>query len=126
MRSVPILRASSVALPVVSLVLMAAAPLPRTYDLRFSTDAPSLTVPTAPVISRAAKPDFDAAPTPNRDVFAPSGPAASNNAYLAPGVFARGQQNRGEGFLPGSTAQTDQDRRAMPGAGFNLKMPLQK
>ena len=126
MRFVPILRASSVALPVVSLVLMAASPLPRTYDLRFSTEAPSLIVPTAPVVSRAPKPDYDVAPTPNRDVSAPNGPASSNNAYLSPSLFSRTQQNRGEGFLSGSSAQAEQDRRAGPGAGFNLKVPLQK
>ena len=126
MRSVPYSRASSVALPVVSLVLMAASPLPRTYDLRFGVDTPSFTVPTAPVVARAPKPNYDAAPTPNRDVSAPRGPAADNNAYLAPSLITRGQQNRGEGFLAGSSAQAEQDRRAMPGAGFNLTMPLQK
>ena len=126
MRSVPTIRASSAALPILSLMLMAASPLPRTYDLRFSTVAPSLSIPTAPVASRAAKPDYDIAPTPNRDVAAPNTTSASNSAYLAPSLFTRGQQNRGEGFLSGSSAQAEQDRRAMPGAGFNLTMPLQK
>ena len=125
MRFVPSLRASWIALPVTSLVLMAASPPPRTYDLRFSTQAPSLTVPTAPVVAQTPRPDYDLAPTPNRDVSAPGG-RASDNAYLSPNFFTRSQQNRGEGFLAGSSAQSEQDRRAMPGAGFSLKVPLDK
>ena len=105
---------------------MAASPPPRTYDLRFSSNAPALGLPSAPVIAQPPSQPYDAAPTPNRDLSAPSGPAASNDAYLTPGLFTRGKQNRGEGFLSGSTAQEEQQRRVMPGAGFNLTMPLQK
>lgn len=109
-----------------ALALAAASPPPRTYDLRFSSEAPSLSLPTAPVIARAPGGAYDVAPTPNRDLSAPTVIDNSNNAYLSPGVFARSRQNRGEGFLSGSTAQEEQNRRAMPGAGFNLTMPLQK
>lgn len=126
MRFVKYLRGSLLALPIASLALMAASPPPRPYDLRFNNDSPSLNAPTTSVIARAPSASYDLAPTPNRDVAAPSAPSNGNNAYLAPSLFARGQQNRGEGFLSGSSAQAEQDRRALPGAGFNLRMPLQK
>ena len=125
MRSIKPRKAMCVALPFTALMLVAAAPAPRTYDLRFSANDPMLGVVTSPVIARQPVVS-DVAPTPNRDIFAPSGPAAGNQATLAPGLFTRGRQSRGDGFLSGSTAQEDQDRRALPGAGFNIKMPLAK
>ena len=71
-------------------------------------------------------PNYDLAPTPNRDIDAPQGPRASNAPALAPGIFTRGQQYRGEGYSAGSSAQAEQERRALPGAGFKLRMPLQQ
>ncbi len=71
-------------------------------------------------------PSYDVAPTPNRDLDAPSGPRASAAPELAPGIFTRGQQYRGEGYSAGSSAQSEQDRRARPGAGFKLRLPLQQ
>ncbi len=71
-------------------------------------------------------PSYDPAPTPNRDIDAPQGPRASNSAELAPSLFTRSQQYRGEGYSRGSSAQAEQERRALPGAGFKLRMPLQQ
>lgn len=120
------LKARWLALPVAATVLMAASPMPRTYDLRFSSNDPVLNTPTSPVVARAPGLEFETAPTPNRDVSAPAGPAGGNDAHLSPGLFSRARQNRGDGYLSGSTAQGEQDRHAMPGAGINLTMPLSK
>lgn len=86
--------------------------------------SPLLPVPSTPRASPALR-EFQPAPLPNRDYEAPAGPRASNSAELAPGVFTRKELYRGEGFSPGSTSAADTDRRAKPGAGFNLRMPLQ-
>ncbi len=71
-------------------------------------------------------PNYDVAPTPNRDIDGPQAPRASNSPELAPGLFTRGQQYRGEGYSPGSSAQAAQERRAQPGAGFKLRLPFQQ
>ena len=71
-----------------------------------------------------AGPTFEPAPTPNRDAFGPSLPRASNDPELSPTLFTRRNQYRGDGYSPGSTAQEEQERKVMPGAGFNLRMPL--
>lgn len=87
-----------------------------------------LPLPPAPPRIRppSSAPSYDPAPTPNRDLDAPLGPRASNAPELAPGLFTRGQQFRGDGYSAGSTAQAEQERRARPGAGFKLRMPLQQ
>lgn len=87
-----------------------------------------LPLPPAPPRIRppSSGPSYDPAPTPNRDLDAPVGPRASNAPELAPGLFTRGQQYRGDGYSAGSSAQSEQERRARPGAGFKLRMPLQQ
>lgn len=82
--------------------------------------------PTPPSTGPSSAPSYDLAPTPNRDLDAPSGPRASTAPELAPGLFTRGQQYRGEGYSTGSSAQSEQERRLRPGAGFKLRMPLQQ
>ena len=63
---------------------------------------------------------------PNRDAGLPSGPRVRRpDAELSPTLLNRSEQYRGDGFSNGSTAQAEQERRIRPGAGFNLKMPLQ-
>lgn len=86
--------------------------------------SPLLPVPSTPRASPALR-EFQPAPLPNRDYEAPAGPRASNSAELAPGVISRKELYRGEGFSPGSSSAAETDRRAKPGAGFNLRMPLQ-
>lgn len=82
--------------------------------------------PTPPRGGSQSGPGYDLAPTPNRDIDGPQGPRASNAPELAPGIFTRGQQYRGEGYSAGSSAQSEQERRARPGAGFKLRLPLQQ
>ncbi|MBC7800421.1 MAG: hypothetical protein H7Z10_07355 [Gemmatimonadaceae bacterium] len=80
---------------------------------------------TPPRVAPQSDRSYDLAPTPNRDLYAPLGPRASGAPELAPSLFTRGRQYRGEGFSEGSTAQSAQDNKAQPGAGFRLRMPLQ-
>ncbi len=87
--------------------------------------SPSFLSPTPQAMgSTAPGPVYTPAPTPNRDELPPSGPRASTAPTVGPGLFTRGQQYRGEGYSEGSTAQAEQEKRARPGAGFRLRMPL--
>lgn len=83
----------------------------------------SITAPDHPLI-RPGAPVFTPAPIPDRDASGPTGPRATSAAQLAPGVFTRRPSYRGDAYTPNSSAQTDQDRRTRPAAGFNLRMPL--
>ena len=81
----------------------------------------SLALPQSPAPS--ATPRFEPAPLPNRDLSAPPGPRATNEPQLVPKLFHRSDQYRGEGIDPRSSAQAEQERRLLPGAGFNLRIP---
>lgn len=73
-----------------------------------------------------AGPVFTPAPVPNRDAAAPTGPKVRRpDTELSPSLFNRSDQYRGDGYINGSTAQSEQEKRVRPGAGFNLRMPLQ-
>lgn len=82
---------------------------------------PVLPLPRPP--SAEPPPRFEPAPTPNRDVSAPLGPRATNDPQFGPTLFNRGNQYRGESIDPRSSAQAEQERRLLPGAGFNLRIP---
>lgn len=104
-----------------SLPIMAAAPLQPPLTLAVpADDGFSLSRPAAP----AGVPPFQPAPLPNRDLSTPQAPRASNEPSLAPTLFTTRTQFRGDGFSPGSTAQSEQERKLKPGAGFSLHMPL--
>ncbi len=66
---------------------------------------------------------FEPAPLPNRDLSAPLGPRATNDPQFGPKLFHRQDQYRGEGIDPRSSAQAAEERRLLPGAGFNLRIP---
>ena len=73
-----------------------------------------------------AGPIYTPAPVPNRNAAAPTGPRVRKpNAEFSPSLFNRSDQYRGDGYINGSTAQSEQEKRVRPGAGFNLRMPLQ-
>lgn len=110
------------ALLVVIAPLLAAAARDRELNLQVPASPSGLPLPPAP--SRSGPPArFQPAPTPNRDVeLAP--PPASTAPSLAPTLFTRPDQYRGDGFNKGSTAQSEQEKRVKPGAGFSLHMPL--
>lgn len=69
-------------------------------------------------------PTFQPAPLPNRDMVGPSSPRTDREPSVAPSLFNRRDTYRGEGFSEGSSAQTEQDRRVKPGAGFNFRLPF--
>ena len=80
----------------------------------------------APFTSTAPVPSFTPAPVPDRDAALPIGPRAPKpSTELTPGLFGRREQFRGDGFMSGSTAQSEQEKRTRPAAGFNFRMPLQ-
>lgn len=114
-----------VLLPLLALPLLAASPPPRGFNLTMPGDASPLPVtPPNPPAPAPLPQRYAPAPLPNRDVDAPLGPRASNEPRVAPGLFTRSDQYRGEGFSSGSSAQTEQEKRLRPGAGINLHLPL--
>lgn len=120
-------RAALVIAPLL-LLSVPARPQHRGLNLQATPQrSPLLPLPPAPPSGGPSlAPNYDLAPTPNRDLDAPAGPRASTAPELAPGLFTRGPQYRGEGYSAGSTAQSEQERRLRPGAGFKLRMPLQQ
>lgn len=68
---------------------------------------------------------FEPAPMPDHDLFAPV-QRASEDPHVTPNVFMPGgpTQFRGDGYSPGSTAQSYETRHVLPGAGLNLEVPL--
>ena len=70
-----------------------------------------------------AAPAFEPAPIPNQDLFAPV-QRASEDPQLNPAIFKPNTQFRGDGVLPGSSAQNYEERHMMPAAGLNLNVPL--
>ena len=112
-----LLLASLVAIP-----LMAAS-ADRGLNLSVPAPGSSLPVPPSPP-ANAAPSKYQPAPTPNRDVEL--GPPAKPGTApsVAPSLFTRQDQYRGEGFGKGSTAQSEQDKRVRPGAGLSLHLPL--
>jgi hypothetical protein len=109
-----------------ALPLVAAAPQPNKFSLGMpAVGGPLLPVgPQASLSTPARGPVYEPAPLPNRDVSAPSAARNSNEPTLAPTLFTTKNQYRGDGFAPNSTAQTEQEKRVKPGAGFSLHMPL--
>lgn len=123
-------RFASMVAPLLPVLLLPAPALPQHRGLNLQATPPSsplLPLPPMPPPGGAAGtgPNYDLAPTPNRDLDVPAGPRAKAAPQLAPGLFTRSEQYRGEGFSAGSTAQAEQERRVRPGAGFKLRVPLQ-
>lgn len=112
-------------LPVLSVTLMAAAPLPQRALVMAVPIEPGLGQWQTPPRPAALPPSsFQPAPLPNRDVEAPLGERINAETRVAPSLVNRSDTYRGEGFSRGSTAAAAQDSRARPGAALNLKMPL--
>lgn len=108
-------------------ILLAVAPLliaasPQRGILLERAPPPELPSPrTAPPAASPGR--FEPAPLPNRDLSAPLGPRATGEPEFGPKLFHRGDQYRGEGIDTRSSAQSEQERRLLPGAGFNLRIP---
>ena len=106
------------------IAVMSMAAAPQSWFNTTPTIPPVVTVRPQTLRAPGTPPGFEPAPTPNRDA---SGPVVrgSKDAYVSPGIFTRSDQYRGAALSPADSAQSEQDRRAMPGAGINLSMPLQ-
>ena len=111
-------RLAPIGLVAAAAIVSAAGP---TNSFTTNTPMPSFSAPARP--PPAAPQAYTAAPTPNQDVDAPF-VRGSDGTSVSPGLFYRRDQYRGEGLSANSSAQTQQDRRAAPGAGINLITPL--
>jgi hypothetical protein len=93
----------------------------RTPSLDVTSDE---TLPVPP-IPPDVTPPYLAAPVPDTDISAPDQPFAKPGAQLKPGFYSPKDYNVGEGYMPGSTIQGEQEHRAKPMPSLNLKLPLQ-
>jgi hypothetical protein len=106
-----------------ALPLLAASPAPRQHFSLTVPSDPLAPLATGPLVSARPATTFQPAPTPNRDAALPTA-RASDQPRVTPSLFTTPNQYRGDGFSPGSTAQSEQERHMKPGAGFSLHMPF--
>ena len=106
-----------------SVPLIAAAQPQRGLTLQVPQNSSPLLPVTPGAPAAAPRTSYAPAPLPNRDLEL-QGPRASDGTSVAPSLFMRGDQYRGEGYSRGSTSQSELERRVKPGAGINLRMPL--
>ncbi len=126
-------------LSAVAAAIMAAGPSPAAPSAAGASPAKELT-PTNASLSfgttvASPKPhpiavppssEFTSAPVPNSEASIPfvKDPRA-NQAQLGPGLFAPPTTGyRGEGYVPGSTPEGEQQRKLKPAPGINLTVPL--
>lgn len=105
--------------------------------LTFLLLAASLTVAAGPARQNAAEvlplppipPELqtnsEPAPVPNSAARGPTELAVPRGAELSPTMMGPKYTYQGEGFLRGSTVQSEQNRKLRPAAGVNLTVPLQ-
>ena len=103
--------------------LLMAAVRDRELNLQVPANPSDLAPFAAPSTNSGPPVRLQPAPLPNRDVEL-TPPRSDNSPSLAPTLFTRPDQYRGDGFSKGSTAQSEQEKRVKPGAGFSLHLPL--
>ena len=99
-----------------------AAAAPRKGPARDVTPGEELPIPPVPPDLGT---DYLAAPVPNNGISAPRPLDAERGTEISPGFYQPKDYNIGEGYLPGSTVQGEQEHRAKPMPSLRLKMPLQ-
>lgn len=104
------------------LPLAAPAQTQRGMNLSVASIPPTNAFPLGARPSRSAT-GYQPAPLPNRDMAQP-GPEPEAGSSLTPTLFTRKDTYRGEALTRGSSAQSEQEKRFRPGAGFSLKVPL--
>ena len=110
----------SAALLTLGILLGAAGPLSSGATFSSLTNPPDATTPPA-------DPGLEPAPVPNLDAGPPVGGDGDSAApRVRPDLFSQQQQFTGNGFVSGSTAQSERDERMRPGAGFSITMPMQE
>lgn len=105
---------------VLGIATMAASPR-RSAPVIVSPDENFPLPPVPPV----KPPAFQAAPVPDLDLSAPAQAERNRGPELSPDLFNQRAYNSGQGYIPGSTIERQQQQRQLPVPGFNLKMPLQ-
>jgi hypothetical protein len=104
-----------------SLVSTAPAAPRKTIPLDVS---PPEELPLPPIPPDTDSP-YLAAPVPNGAITAPEALNRSQGPEISPGFYQPKDYNLGQGYLPGSTVQGEQEHRAKPMPSLNLKVPLQ-
>jgi hypothetical protein len=90
-----------------------------------AADAQAVMVPSTSLETTGPAPAFTPAPMPNRTLAGPQvaeGPATTS---FSPTVFNGMRQKGGAGYPPQSSSLDEQNQRAAPIPGVNLKVPLQ-
>ena len=92
----------------------------------FSVQSPADDDPAdypVPPIPPDEPPEYSAAPVPGATP-APTQESGRTGPQLAPGFFSQGSYGTDNGFLTGSTSQSELQRRPPP-AGLRLNVPIQ-
>ena len=109
-----------------AVVLMAAAPSKYGTFSAPLFQGGVLAPEQGPAAEQVAVGGFTPAPLPNTDATAPIirqlGPA---QAQFSPGLFNAGKTTRGDGYVPGSTVEGNEQKRFHPAPGINMSVPLQ-
>ena len=106
----------------ISAVTSASIAAPRTsIPLEVS---PPEELPVPPIPPDQESP-YLAAPMPNSSIAAPQALNRNIGPELSPGFYQPKDYNLGQGYLPGSTVQGEQEHRAKPMPSLNLKVPLE-
>ena len=111
---------------VIAGAILAGAAGPRSMSLRVTPDPLAVAAPSRPApVAAAPGPVFEPAPLPNADIGAPDNSDSGSGTQFSPMLLHRRDAFRGDGFSPGSTVESNENRNLQPGAGFRLSMPLQ-
>jgi hypothetical protein len=107
---------------VFSAIALAAGAAPHRGSPSPATSNEELPVPPIPPDLGAP---YLAAPVPNNGLSAPAPLDARQGPEISPGFYQPKDYNIGQGYLPGSTVQGEQEHRAKPMPSLRLKVPLQ-
>ena len=88
--------------------------------LKAQVSAPAVRPGKPPADGRVFEPE----PTPNQELTAPHGPFEPAHTAWSPTMMHQQETYRGEGYVPGSTAQITQESRRLSLPGINLRVPL--
>ena len=115
-------RAAFALVPLLALTL-AAAP---SWAATFRMTAAALPPPPPPPPAEQPEQAFVPAPVPNPDMQRPASSADNGpSAQLTPNLASRQGHYPGQGFISGSAANYDPNRRFHPSPGLRLSVPLQ-
>ncbi len=114
-------RSVALAIAVASLGLGGAGPQRAATPLvipQYGDDFPISPIPPASTFG------YEAAPVPNGSLSAPQQPTTTG-PKIQPRFFNQRSFNGGQGYVPGSTIESQQEQRQQPVPGLNLNVPLQ-